>query len=472
MRKTKIVCTLGPASSNRETLTEMFKNGMNVARLNFSHGTHEGHKETIELFRSVRDELGIPAAVLLDTKGPEIRTGMLDSAPVTLKAGNTFRLYGEERVGNEQGVSISYQGLLRLVKAGDIIKIDDGSILLAVTEVTTEYIDTVVTVGGELRNKKGINVPGVHLDMPYLSDRDRADLLFGIEQDVDYIAASFVRTKSDIVDLRKFLDYNGGHSIKIIAKIENKDGIDNFDEILSVADGIMVARGDMGVEVEFEKLPGIQKRFIKKCYGAGKIVITATQMLESMIHSYTPTRAEITDVANAVFDGTSCVMLSGETAMGVDPAHVIKVMATIVEQAESDALNMNMFANNMFESVNDTTNAICDAACTTARDLKVKSIITATKSGYSARRLSKFRPHESIVAATPELKTFHQMSLSWGVHPVLALFQENEEKLFQHAIDCAKQIDLVEHGDTVVILGGEPINISGNTNTLKVVTVE
>lgn len=472
MRKTKIVCTLGPASSNRETLTEMFKNGMNVARLNFSHGTHEAHKETIELFRSVRDELGIPAAVLLDTKGPEIRTGMLQSAPVTLMVGNTFRLFGEERVGNEQGVSISYPGLLKLVKVGDIVKIDDGSIILAVTEVTNDYIDTVITVGGELGNKKGINVPGVHLDMPYLSDRDKADLLFGIEQDVDYVAASFVRTKSDVTCLRKFLDYNGGHSIKIIAKIENKDGIDNFDEILSVADGIMVARGDMGVEVEFEKLPGIQKRFIKKCYGAGKIVITATQMLESMIHSYTPTRAEITDVANAVFDGTSCVMLSGETAMGVDPAHVIKVMATILRQAESDALEMNMFANNMFESVSDTTNAICDAACTTARDLKVKAIITATKTGYSARRLSKFRPHESIVASTPDIKTYHQMSLSWGVHPVLALSQNDEESLYRHAIDCAKQIDLVEHGDVVVILGGAPINISGNTNTLKVVTVD
>ncbi len=472
MRKTKIVCTLGPASNNRATLTEMFKKGMNVARLNFSHGTHEAHKETIDLFRSVRDELGLPAAVLLDTKGPEIRTGLLKNVPVELKTGQSFRLYSEERVGDETGVSITYPGLLKLVKIGDIIKIDDGSMLLCVTEVSDNFIDCIVTVGGELRNSKGINVPGVHLDMPYLSERDKADILFGIEQDIDYVAASFVRTKEDVIALRKFLNYNGGHAIKIIAKIENRDGIENFDSILAEADGIMVARGDMGVEVEYEKLPGLQKRFIKKCYGSGKIVITATQMLESMIHSYNPTRAEITDVANAVFDGTSCVMLSGETAMGIDPARVIEVMATILEQAESDALEMNMFANNMFESVNDTTNAICDAACTTARDLKVKAIITATKSGYSARRLSKFRPHESIVAATPELKTFHQMSLSWGVHPVFALFQENEEKLFQHAIDCAKQIDLVDRGDTVVILGGEPINISGNTNTLKVVTVD
>lgn len=472
MRKTKIVCTLGPASSNRETLEKMFRKGMNVARLNFSHGSHESHKEVIGLFRSVRDELGVPAALILDTKGPEIRTGKLESSPVELKSGDCFRLITENKLGNKNEVSITYAKLPKLVKAGDIIKIDDGSIILEVKSTDDTAIDCEVTVGGTLSNSKGINVPGVHLDMPYLSDKDKSDILFGIEQDIDYIAASFVRTKSDIIDLRKFLNYNGGHSIKIIAKIENRDGIENFDSILAESDGIMVARGDMGVEVEYEKLPGLQKRFIKKCYGSGKIVITATQMLESMIHSYNPTRAEITDVANAVFDGTSCVMLSGETAMGVDPARVIEVMATILEQAESDALEMNMFANNMFESVSDTTNAICDAACTTARDLKVKSIITVTKSGYSARRLSKFRPKETIVAATPELKTYHQMSLSWGVHPVLALSQDNEEKLFTHAIDCAKQIDIIERGDTVVVLGGAPINISGNTNILKVVTVD
>ncbi len=472
MRKTKIVCTLGPASSNRETLERMFLKGMNVARLNFSHGSHESHKEVIELFRQVRDELGVPAALILDTKGPEIRTGKLESASVELRVGDSFRLVTDGRLGNQSEVSITYAGLPKLVKAGDTIKIDDGSIILNVKNNDDTFIDCEVVVGGTLSNSKGINVPGVHLDMPYLSDKDKSDILFGIEQDIDYVAASFVRTKNDIIDLRKFLDYNGGHSIKIIAKIENRDGIENFDSILAQSDGIMVARGDMGVEVEYEKLPGLQKRFIKKCYGSGKIVITATQMLESMIYAYNPTRAEITDVANAVFDGTSCVMLSGETAMGVDPARVIEVMATILEQAENDALNMNMFANNMFESVNDTTNAICDAACTTARDLKVKSIITVTKSGYSARRLSKFRPKEAIVAATPELKTFHQMSLSWGVHPVLALSQDNEEKLFTHAIDCAKQIDIIERGDTVVVLGGAPINISGNTNILKVVTVD
>ena len=289
---------------------------------------------------------------------------------------------------------------------------------------------------------------------------------------MDYIAASFVRTPQDVIELRKFINYHGGHNIKIIAKIENSEGVANFDSILRESDGIMVARGDMGVEVEYEKLPGLQKRFIKKCYGSGKIVITATQMLESMIHSYNPTRAEITDVANAVFDGTSAVMLSGETAMGEHPDRVVEVMASIVRQAEADAVELNMFKENSFLSENDTANAICDAACTTARDLGAQAIIAVTKSGHSARRLSKFRPNEPIVASTPELKTYHQLALSWGVHPVLALNQESEEKLFRHALDCAKQIDAVKRGDTVVIIGGAPINVSGNTNMLKVMIAD
>ena len=293
-------------------------------------------------------------------------------------------------------------------------------------------------------------------------------MLFAVENDVDYIAASFVRTKQDVIALRKFLNFHGGHNIKIISKIENSEGVANFAEILEESDGIMVARGDMGVEVEYEKLPGLQKRFIKTCYRSGKIVITATQMLESMIHSYNPTRAEITDVANAVFDGTSAVMLSGETAMGDHPARVVEVMAKIVRQAESDAISMNMFADRSFVREMDTANAICDAACTTAKDLNAQAIIAVTKSGHSARRLSKFRPTEPIVASTPEVKTYHQLSLSWGVHPVLALCQENEEKLFLHALDCAKQIDVVKKDDTVVIVGGAPINMSGNTNMIKV----
>ena len=472
MRKTKIVCTLGPASNNEQTIEKLFINGMNVARLNFSHGAHEEHKKTIELFRSVRDRLGLPAAILLDTRGPEIRTCLVENGEVTLEQGQAFRLICEEKTGNSEFVSITYPGLQKIVNIGDTIKVDDGAIILSVKEVRDDEIVCFVEVGGVLKNRKSINVPGVHLDMPYLSEKDKKDILFGIENDVDYIAASFVRTPQDVIELRKFINYNGGHNIKIIAKIENSEGVANFDSILRESDGIMVARGDMGVEVEYEKLPGLQKRFIKKCYGSGKIVITATQMLESMIHSYNPTRAEITDVANAVFDGTSAVMLSGETAMGEHPDRVVEVMASIVRQAEADAVELNMFKENCFLSENDTANAICDAACTTARDLGAQAIIAVTKSGHSARRLSKFRPNEPIVASTPELKTYHQLALSCGVHPVLALNQESEEKLFRHALDCAKQIDAVKRGDTVVIIGGAPINVSGNTNMLKVMIAD
>lgn len=468
MRKTKIICTLGPASENEEMIEQLFKSGMNVARLNFSHGTHENHKKTIELFRKVRDRLELPAAVLLDTKGPEIRTKLLEGDKAVLKEGQMFKLTNEDVIGNTEFVSTTYPNLNKVVSEGNIIKIDDGSIVLEVNEVTDNDVICKVLVGGILKNRKSINVPGVHLDVPYLSDVDKADVLFAVENDVDYIAASFVRTKQDVIALRKFLNFHGGHNIKIISKIENSEGVANFAEILEESDGIMVARGDMGVEVEYEKLPGLQKRFIKTCYRSGKIVITATQMLESMIHSYNPTRAEITDVANAVFDGTSAVMLSGETAMGDHPARVVEVMAKIVRQAESDAISMNMFADRSFVREMDTANAICDAACTTAKDLNAQAIIAVTKSGHSARRLSKFRPTEPIVASTPEVKTYHQLSLSWGVHPVLALCQENEEKLFLHALDCAKQIDVVKKDDTVVIVGGAPINMSGNTNMIKV----
>lgn len=472
MRKTKIVCTLGPASENEQMIEKLFKAGMNVARLNFSHGTHSAHKKTIEMFRRVRDRLGLPAAILLDTKGPEIRTCLVENGEAELIEGNNFKFVTDDVLGNADFVSITYPGLNKLVTAGDIIKVDDGSIILSVKAVTETEIDCTVLVGGTLKDRKSINVPGVHLDMPYLSDKDKADILFGIENDVDYIAASFVRTPQDVIDLRNFINYHGGHKIKIIAKIENSEGVDNFDAILAESNGIMVARGDMGVEVDYEKLPGLQKRFIKSCYGAGKIVITATQMLESMIHSYNPTRAEITDVANAVFDGTSAVMLSGETAVGDHPERVVEVMSNIITQAETDAIRMNVFKENHFMRENDIANAICDAACTTARDLNAQAIVTVTKSGHTARRLSKFRPHETIVAATPEIKSFHQLSLSWGILPVLALSQESEDKLFRHALDCAKQIDVVRRGDTVVILGGSPINISGNTNMLKVLVAD
>lgn len=472
MRRTKIICTLGPASANEAVLREMFRAGMNVGRLNFSHGTHEEHRRTIALFRSVRDKMKVPAAVLLDTKGPEIRLGQVKDGTV-LMDGQPFVFTTDERVGDESSVSVSYKELPSQVKSGDSLLIDDGRIKLKVNETTDTEIHCTVICGGPIKTHKGVNVPNVALDMPYISPSDEADLLFGIEENVDFVAMSFVRSKDDVIAVRKFLDYNGGHSIKIIAKIENIQGVRNFDEILRYSDGIMVARGDMGVEIEYEKLPGIQKRFIRKCYMAGKMVICATQMLESMIHDVTPTRAEITDVANAVFDGTSAVMLSGETAMGAHPALVVQVMARIAEQAELDAMEMKAYHGLVHENdTDDTTNALCDAACTTAKDLRAKAIIAVTKSGHTARRVSKFRPPQAIIAATPEEKTFHQLSLSWGVFPVLARYQDNTDGLFRHAIDCAKQIDLVSPGDTVVITAGVPLSVSGTTNLIKVQTVE
>ena len=325
---------------------------------------------------------------------------------------------------------------------------------------------------GTVSNRKGINIPRVSIDMPYLSDRDKADLIFGVEHKVDFIAASFVRRKEDVIALRKFVNYHGGHDIKIISKIENLEGIENFDEILQHSDGIMVARGDMGVEVEYEKLPGLQKRFIRACFAAGKMAITATQMLDSMMHSPMPTRAEITDVANAVFDGTSAVMLSGESAAGEYPVESVRTMARIAEQAEKDAFEMGVYKSMLFDAMfNDTTNAICDAACTTARDVKAKAIIAVTLHGQTARGISKYRPFEPIVAATPVEKAYHQLALSWGVYPVLALNQNNTDDLFLHAVDCARNLDLVQTGDLVVITAGVPLSVSGTTNLLKVQTV-
>ena len=472
MRKTKIICTLGPASSDEKTIEAMLKNGMNVARLNFSHGSHENHKKTIEMFRKVRDKLGLSAAVMLDTKGPEIRTGDVENGEIEIVTGKNITLTTEKVLGTVDKISITYEDLPRQLKKGNKVLLDDGKMVLSVIECSETEIQCFIENGGILRNKKGVNVPYIHLDMPYISKRDEEDIKFGIENDVDFIAASFVRCKEDVLELRNFVNYYGGHNIKIIAKIENNEGVEKFDEILKYSDGIMVARGDMGVEIDYERLPGIQKKFIKKCYSEGKIVITATQMLESMIKNYTPTRAEITDVANAVFDGTSALMLSGETAMGVHPERVVSVMAKIAKQAEFDAFEMDVYHGIKYKNdITDTTNAICDAACTTADDLKAKAVIAVTKSGQTARSVSKFRPRQIIVGATPEKKTYHQLSMSWGVSPVLALNQENADKLFVHSVDCAKKSGLVDEGDIVVITAGTPINIAGTTNTLRVQTV-
>ena len=470
MKKTKIVCTLGPASASAEIMEKMLCEGMNVARLNFSHGTHRTHKEMIDTFRAVRDKLNIPAAIMLDTKGPEIRIGVIED--IKLHDGDIFTLTTEEISESKDKVSISYKDLPMSLSKGNEVLIEDGKIRLLVDRLTDKDIICTVKQGGTLSSNKSINVPRVHLDMPYLSERDKADLIFGVEQKVEFIAASFARRKDDIINLRNFLDYQGGQNIRIIAKIENIEGVENFDEILSVSDGIMIARGDMGVEVEFEKLPGLQKRFIKKCYQSGKMVITATQMLESMVQHQSPTRAEITDVANAVFDGTSAVMLSGESAIGKHPVGAVSVMSKIVCQAEQDYVKLIKPYESYDMDSHDITNAICDATCTTARDLKAKAIIAVTKSGQTARRMSKFRPNVLIIAATPEINTYHQLALSWGVYPVIAKYQSNSDALFLHAMACARQQGLIEKGDCVVITAGIPLSISGNTNILKVEIVE
>ena len=473
MRKTKIVCTIGPVSKDRETLRQMLAEGMNVARLNFSHGSHEEHRETIERFRSVRDEMDLAAAVLLDTRGPEIRIKNFEKGSEVLDDGQTFTITTEDVPGTKEIVSVNYKDFPQEVKPGNLVLINDGKIVIKVDETTKTDVKGTVVHGGTISNHKGINLPNVNLNMEYLSEQDRKDILFGVEMDVDYIAASFVRTARDVEIIRDLLDKNGGHDIKIIAKIESTQGVENFEEILHVADGIMVARGDMGVEVAYEMLPGIQKRFIRRCVQSGKIVITATQMLESMITSPIPTRAEITDVANAVFDGTSAVMLSGETAAGQYPVEAVKTMAKIAEQAEADRPTVSGRDHIWHEmDAFDTTNAVGHAACTLAKDIKAGAVMAVTKTGYTARRISKFRPDTPILGATPYEKTFHQMSLVWGVTPVMANYKYDIEVLFDHCVRRALARGAVAEGDKVVITAGIPLDIPGNTNIIRILEVE
>ena len=472
MKKTKIVCTLGPASTDGNVMREMLLAGMNVARMNFSHGSHEMHKEILETFRRVRDELKIPAAVMLDTKGPEIRLGTFEGGKAILKTGERFTLTGKPVVGNSEIASVTYADMAKQLTPGTAVLLDDGRIRLEVEETTDTDLICRVVEGGPISDRKGVNVPHSRLSLPYISEADERDLRFAVENDVDFIAASFVRTAKDVIDVRNFLDFWGGHQIKIIAKIENEEGVENFDAILAHSDGIMVARGDMGVEIEFERLPGLQKKFIRRCYQEGKMVITATQMLESMITSPTPTRAEITDVANAVFDGTSAIMLSGETAAGRDPALVVRVMSKIACQAEKDAFELGYGAPAKYNSeTDDATGAICDAACTTARDIGASAIIALTQSGYTARCVSKYRPAQPIIAATPEDKTYHQLALSWGVYPVHALYQSEEDAMYRHAIDCAKMSGYIDTGDRVVITAGTSTH-TGAATALRIQTVE
>lgn len=469
LRKTKIICTLGPATEDESVLRRLMLGGMNAARFNFSHCTHEDASKKLEAVTRLREELGLPIATILDTKGPEIRVKTFKNGPIELQAGDTFTLTTREVEGDDQMVSITYKDLPKDLKAGARVLIDDGLVEMRAEHVSDTDIVCTVLNGGRVSNHKGINVPGTKLTMPFISEQDRSDIIFGIENGFDYIAASFTRCADDILAIRQiFKEYNC-HSMNIIAKIENMEGVDNIDEILRVVDGIMVARGDMGVEIPFEDVPVLQKQLIQKSYLAGKQVVTATQMLDSMIKNPRPTRAEATDVANAIYDGTSCIMLSGETAAGKYPVEALETMVRIAEKAEESINYIKRFnARDNSDVAFDVTNAISHATCTTAHDLGAKAIVTVTKGGGTARQLSKFRPLYPIIGCTTQEHVWRQLNLSWGVVPALIDEVSDTDALFERAVDAAEKTGLVKSGDLVVITAGVPLGISGTTNMMKV----
>jgi pyruvate kinase len=466
---------MGPATDDDNVLREMMLSGMNVARFNFSHGDYETHKMRYDQVLRLREELGLPIATLLDTKGPEIRLGnFVGGTPVMINDGDTFILTTEDVEGTAERASITYKGLPADLEPGRSVLIDDGAVELKVEKITATEIFCKVIVGGKLSNHKGINVPGTDISMPYVSERDMSDLEFGAKTGYDFIAASFVRSSADVNYLKKCIKSLGWNTPKIIAKIENPDGVNNIDEIIEAADGIMVARGDMGVEIPFEQIPAIQKEIIEKVYLAGKYVITATQMLESMITNARPTRAEITDVANAIYDGTSAIMLSGETAAGRYPAEAVKTMAKIAETTENNIDYEYRFAKRPKNTnkAGNTTDAVSHAAVTLGHDLSTKAIITVTKSGSTARNLSKFRPNTTIIGCTPSHTALRQMSISWGVYPVMMEEKASTDDLLEAALDAAKSTGILETGDITVITAGIPLGIAGNTNMLKVTVVD
>ena len=467
-RKTKIICTLGPATEKEGILKQLMIEGMNVARFNFSHGDHEEQGRRLEEVKRLRKELDLPIATLLDTKGPEIRLGFFKEGKINLIAGQTFTLTTEDIEGDESRVSITYKGLTKDVKPGDRILIDDGLIEMSVQLVTDTEIVCTVRNSGVISDKKGVNVPNVNLSMPYISRKDYDDIVFGIENDFDFIAASFVRTADDVLQIRKILEERNCHDINIISKIENMQGVENIDEIIRVSDGIMVARGDMGVEIPLEDVPVIQKMIIRKVYNAGKQVITATQMLDSMMKNPRPTRAEATDVANAIYDGTSAIMLSGETAAGMYPVEAVKTMVRIAIRTECDINYTARFKQRESMSNPDITNAISHATCTTASDLNAAAIITVSQSGKTARMVSKYRPSCPIIGGSTSEKVCRQLNLSWGVTPILLERKEYADELFEHAVDVAQKAGLIEMGDITVITAGIPLGVSGTTNMIKV----
>lgn len=468
MRKTKIICTLGPSTDNDKILKEMIKSGMDVARFNFSHADHEEHLKRYRKLVQFREELNKPVATLLDTKGPEIRIGTFkENKKVQLQEGQTFTLCTEPVAGDETRVSISYPELIHDILVGSTILIDDGLIELTVTGITNTDIICKVLNSGTLSNKKGVNVPGTNLSMPFISDKDREDILFAIKYEFDFIAASFVRTAEDVKEIRKILNEHNSQT-KIIAKIENLQGVNNIDEITNAADGIMIARGDMGVEIPYEEVPVIQKEIIKKVYNAGKQVITATQMLDSMIKNPRPTRAETTDVANAIYDGTSAIMLSGETAAGCYPVEALRTMVKIAIRTEEDIDYKKRFRINDVSQNPDITDAISRATVTTAHDLNAKMIITVTTSGKTARMVSRYRPSCPILACTTDPVVCRQLNMAWGVTPVLINVEHDTFELFDHAILAVEKAGYLVDGELSVLTAGVPLGISGTTNIIKV----
>ena len=471
MRKTKIICTFGPATDREGIMEALVKEGMDVARFNFSHGSHEEQGKRLALLEALREKHNKPIAALLDTKGPEIRIGCFEKNQIELKEGQTFTLTTEEIDGDEERVSITYKELYKDVKPGDAILIDDGLIGMKVQKIDGCDIVCTVKNGGSISNRKGINVPGVELNMPFVSPKDYDDILFGIEKGFDFIAASFTRTASDVMEIRKILEENGGSHIHIIAKIENQQGVDHIDEIIEAADGIMIARGDMGVEIPLEEVPVIQKKLIRKVYTAGKQVITATQMLDSMMKHPRPTRAETTDVANAIYQGTSAIMLSGETAAGMYPVESLKTMVRIAKRVERDVDYAEIFRKNARIENPDMTTAISHAACMTAIELKAKAVITVSKSGTTARMVSKYRCGCPIVGCTTTPHTCRQLNMAWGITPLLIKEEYSSEILFLHAVEAAEKNGLVKEGDVVTLTAGVPLGTPGKTNTLRACVV-
>ena len=467
LRKTKVICTLGPAVNDEEMIRKLIRAGMDAARFNFSHGDHAEHLERLNKLKNVRDSMGRPVATILDTKGPEIRIKSFETKSIDLEAGASFTLTTRDVVGNGALVAVTYPELHKEVTPGQEILIDDGLVALKVEEIQDQEIRCTVENGGSLSANKSINIPGVHIHLPALTEKDISDIQFGVENDFDFIAASFVRRADDVRAIREVLDRFGGQEVKIIAKIENQEGVDNIDEILALADGIMVARGDLGVEIPAAKVPVLQKQMIRKGLRLGKTVITATQMLDSMIRNPRPTRAEVSDVANAVFDGTSCVMLSGETANGHYPVEALSAMVSIVEEAEQSIHYWRRFEKNMGVTASNIDDAITHTSCLTAKDLDAKAILVATSSGRTARMICRFRPACPVAALTMHEKVRRQLALSWGVIPFLTGEVNSTDRIFSMSVEVALKEKLVQNGDTLAITAGVPLGRSGSTNLIK-----